>query len=120
MSAPAARTWDPSPDSDPRAYADANALLDLFETNVRALQALGMEPQMRARIERLLPIDPPTTASPTVGAPLGREDHDPIDLSVVLTALTGRDPITVARAKRWLRVKLRPAVNSATRPEASR
>lgn len=63
----------------------ANALLDLFEHNVRALLAAGLEVQVRTRLERMMP---GSAVAPTIEPQRLANDTDrKLQLAAVLTAL---------------------------------
>ena len=57
----------PTEHDDPR-----DALLDAAEEMIRRAIALGLEPQMRARLARLLPAPRPVSVAPDVDAILAR------------------------------------------------
>lgn len=92
--APAAA--EPETALEVRDIAPTNAMLDLLESQVRALTDLGCEPQIRARLARLLP--PPAPVPAVV---------DAMTAAALLTALRA------ARSNRMTEAEL--AANRAAR-----
>jgi len=93
-----------------------NVLLDEFEAQVRLLLDNGLAPQLRTRLDRLLPLG--TAAATTVAKP-SKADLDPMVLSVVLVTcrqmerlkLTADQHQAIGRLKAWLLVQLRSDEN---------
>lgn len=96
---PAAVRGAPEPE-DP-----LNNLLDAFEAQVQALIDNGLEPQLRARIQRLLPA-PSDSASRS--RPEGAEHPTSLQWSRLLTALRatrprdGAEGVQVRQARAWV------------------
>lgn len=77
-----------------------NAMLDLFEHQVRSLLAAGLEPQVRTRLERLLPSA--QTQAPVEPADVwGSDPFDTFTWSKILVALryAGKGRLTESEAK---------------------
>jgi hypothetical protein len=100
-------TYEPQEADDPR-----NAMLDLVEANIEIAIGQGLEPQIRARLARLLPPDPcracaeaaARPAPPVVALP------EAVDLAAVLTACKATERLrlqasqhaAIARLRGWI------------------
>jgi hypothetical protein len=79
-----------SPAAETEIENPLNRLLDAFEEQIKALIAAGLEPQLRARLTRLLPVptSPPAGASGRLrgaGSDAPRDFEDELDLAMVVT-----------------------------------
>ncbi len=72
-----------SPDRDD----PLDRLLDAFEVQVEALKDQGLEPQLRARLARLLPPPPATPAPAATPLEAQTDTRDELDLATVMSAL---------------------------------
>lgn len=106
----AARCVLPDEREDPH-----NRLLDAFEAQVAAAVALGLEPQLRARLARLLP--EPARPEPAPAPARPRDSEHELLLTQVLVVcrqmegyrLPGEQHAAIARLKCWIIDRLEEA-----------
>lgn len=98
-----------------------DAVLDMIEASVTTAIDLGLEPQLRARLARMLPAPVPARPAPVPVSMPAAARSCPLDLATVLTVcrdleqfkLSGPKHAAIARLKAWLVAEL-AAANVAT------
>ncbi len=95
----------------------ANGLLDALETLLRTMSALGMESQIRARLNRLFPPPPPPAPasfapsdSRSGSRPEGAEGVTKLELSILLTGLREASELRLPGAAHAVIARLRSRV----------